>query len=173
MIRPTQRQAGFSLLELTIAMAIIAFALFAILSMTLHTASEKEAMRELQTAKEAANRKVEEIRGLAWGSLSSPVFPSVVNTYASGTAGPFLVDGLTWDVPVSYDPLNTTTFNPQKKGMGKIIIHGVQHSGGTFPPTAMTDPVYLVDYEITVEWRGVRGRSKYSARMMVAKDQGK
>jgi prepilin-type N-terminal cleavage/methylation domain-containing protein len=184
MTRPRSRSAGFSLIELTIAMIIIAFALFAVLSMTLHTSSSKEAMREAEIAKEAASRKIEEIRGLPWGTTTPTVIPSVVYTYATqnGTllsptlprevvipnVAPFLVDGLSYTVPS--DPWNTSTNNPLKKGKGRVIIHGINSTG---TPPVVADPVYLVDYEIIIEWKGIRGLSRYTTRMMLARDQGK
>src|SRR5262245_66667354 len=84
------RSGGFSLIEILIATVIIAIALFGILSMSLHTSTTKENMRELEIAKEAASRKIEEIRGLPWGAVdpSKTVIPSVVFTYAKGQGLP-------------------------------------------------------------------------------------
>src|SRR5688572_2525050 len=94
MLRMRSRDGGFTMVEVMIGMAVIVFALFAILSTTLHTNTTKEAHREVEIAKEAATRKVEEIRGLPWGSFTDPVIPSVVNTYAAGLYPAYPVDGL-------------------------------------------------------------------------------
>jgi prepilin-type N-terminal cleavage/methylation domain-containing protein len=167
MNRMRTRDGGFSLVEVMIGIAIIVLGLFAVLSTTIHTNTTKESQREMEIAKEAAMRKIEEIRGLAWGSFANPVLPpdsSVVNTYAGGLYPAFPIDGL------QADPGDTGWYNavsnPKKQGKGRIIIHGTN-------PTPLADPVLLVDYEVLIEWKGIRGESRYSCRMMLAKDQGK
>jgi prepilin-type N-terminal cleavage/methylation domain-containing protein len=176
------RARGFSLVETMIAMVIIVIALFAILSMTIHTSATQTSLKELEVAKEAACRKIEEIRGLPWGSFVNLTIPSVVNTYVGPyvtagnppfpftpvvvTVNPFTVDGLSYNLSIARDPWNTTLNNPQQKGKGKVILHGVNPT-----PGPGVDPIYLVDIEVLIEWNGVRGPSRYSARMMLAKDQ--
>jgi prepilin-type N-terminal cleavage/methylation domain-containing protein len=170
---------GFSLLELMIAIVVIAFALMGILSATLHTSSTKESLRELELAKQAASRKIDELRSLPWGSLGTPVYPSVVNSYINSyiTAGspgfpytpsitnltPFTVEGLSYTTTL--DPWNTSTNNPKKLGKGTIILHGVN-------PVPIVDPIYVLDFEVQIEWVGVHGPGKYSARMMLSRAKG-
>jgi prepilin-type N-terminal cleavage/methylation domain-containing protein len=167
MHRMRSKDGGFSLIEVMIGIAVIVVALFAVLSTTIHTNTTKESQREMEIAKEAATRKIEEIRGLPWGSFANPVLPpesSVVNTYAGNVYPAFPVDGL------SADPGDTAWYtsviNPKKLGKGRVIIHGTN-------PTPLADPVLLIDYEVLIEWKGIRGESRYSCRMMLAKDQGK
>src|SRR5689334_3228873 len=62
MMRRQLRDGGFSLLEIMIAMTVIAIALFAILSMVVNMMATQENMRELEIAKEAAATKMEEIK---------------------------------------------------------------------------------------------------------------
>jgi len=176
MITRHSREGGFSLVEILFATMVIAIALFGILSMTLHTSRTKESMREYQVAREAASRKIEEIRGLPWGTVKEPgvkspddpTQPTVCYTYAAGFGlprdvqkpfSPFSVDGISH--PTTVD----------KKGQGRIIIHGTNpdSSGGL----VLVDPVRLVDYEVLIEWKGVNGLSRYSTRLMISKDQGK
>ena len=65
------RRGGFTLLEVMIALAVIAVALFAALSMILQTASAKESMREQEIAKEAASAKLEEIKARTFAQIYS------------------------------------------------------------------------------------------------------
>ncbi|HLF92658.1 MAG TPA: prepilin-type N-terminal cleavage/methylation domain-containing protein [Planctomycetota bacterium] len=81
--RRSLRRRGFTLLEVMIALSVIAVALFAALSMILQTASSKESMREQEIAKEAASAKIEEIK--------ARTFAQIYSTY-NGAA--FTVDGL-------------------------------------------------------------------------------
>jgi prepilin-type N-terminal cleavage/methylation domain-containing protein len=160
MTSPRSRAGGFSLVEIMIAMTIIVIALFGVLSMTIHTSTTKESLREMEVAKQAASRKIDEIRGLPWDNA----VPSVIVTYAGGTYQPETVDGLSFHGTDTWN----TTLNPQKKGKLSVIIHGTNAVvvGGV----AQTK---LIDFEVLVDWIGVRGRSRYSTRMMLTQDQKK
>lgn len=57
-----KNQKGVSLVELMIALAVIAIALLGIVGVILHTISLKEANREQQIAKTAATRQLETIK---------------------------------------------------------------------------------------------------------------
>jgi prepilin-type N-terminal cleavage/methylation domain-containing protein len=146
MTSPRSRAGGFSLVEIMIAMTIIVIALFGVLSMTIHTST--------------TSRKIDEIRGLPWDNA----VPSVIVTYAGGTYQPETVDGLSFHGTDTWN----TTLNPQKKGKLSVIIHGTNAVvvGGV----AQTK---LIDFEVLVDWIGVRGRSRYSTRMMLTQDQKK
>ncbi|HVR83872.1 MAG TPA: prepilin-type N-terminal cleavage/methylation domain-containing protein, partial [Planctomycetota bacterium] len=85
-MRVTRRESGFSLLEVMIAMVIIAFAIFAIMSMILGTMASQESLREMQTAKEAVAQKIEQVK--------SNTFQVAVATYPSGSSQLFPVPGL-------------------------------------------------------------------------------
>jgi prepilin-type N-terminal cleavage/methylation domain-containing protein len=150
------RAGGFTLIEIMIAMVIIVIALFGVLSMTMHTSTVKESLREMEVAKQAASRKIDEIRGLPWDGA----VPSVVQTYAGGTFVPETVDGLSLDGTDAW----STKYNIQKKGKLSVIVHGTNILSGS---------VKLIDLEVLVEWKGVRGKTKYSARMMLTQDQRK
>jgi prepilin-type N-terminal cleavage/methylation domain-containing protein len=164
MLVSRRRSQGFSLVETIIAMVVIAIALFAILSMTVHSSTMQQSQKEFEIAKEAASRKIDELRGLPWGGINNITIPSVVNSYATvATPVNFTVSGLSYTS--NTDAWNTPTNNPLKAGKGTVIVHGTN-------PTPLTDPVYLVDIEVLIQWNGVkRGLSQYSARMILAKDQ--
>jgi prepilin-type N-terminal cleavage/methylation domain-containing protein len=172
---------GFSLLEIMIAVVVIAIALMGILSATIHTSTTKESLREMEVAKQAASRKIDELRGLPWGAFSTPVAPSIVNTYVNNyivagspgfpftptitTMAPFPVEGLSYSKSIAADPWNTPANNPMKLGKGTIILHGVN-------PVPIVDPVLLVDFEVQIEWTGVHGAGKYTARMILSRAKG-
>jgi type II secretory pathway pseudopilin PulG len=63
------RMRGLTLLELMIALGVIAVSLIAILSMILSTSTLKDGMRDLSTAKEAAGAKLEEIKSQAFDAI--------------------------------------------------------------------------------------------------------
>ena len=93
-----QRQRGFTLLEVMIAMVVIAGALFAAISMIFHTSAAKETMREQEIAKEAASAKIEEIKAHA--------FDQIVSTYNGAS---FTVAGLSAPTGVG-------------KGLGSVAV---------------------------------------------------
>lgn len=141
-----RRNSGFSLLELIIAMAVIAVAMFGVLSMILHTMQTKETMRELQIAKEAAATKIEEVKAhpmqlppalLPVGATPDPT--SIYNTY-------FRTD------PIN-DPY-TFTVDGLSSGRGTVRIDA-------------TNP-YLYEIMVTVRWVGRKGPAEYTRRSMVA-----
>lgn len=138
---PQVRRArrGFGLVELMIALAVVALALLAILSLVLATARAKEARRELRRAKEAATRKLEELKAQPWAALADPASPA----YA-----PFAVEGLS-------DPST-----PDRKARGTVRV---LHAG-----TPLFNP-NLVDVEVRVRWRGAGGESTYAARSMMTR----
>jgi prepilin-type N-terminal cleavage/methylation domain-containing protein len=88
-MRGRVRDSGFSLLEAMIAMAVIAIAIFAVMSMTMTTMAAKESARELQTAKEAAGAKIEELKAKGFASIST-TYPTSPNPYTVA----FLVNDL-------------------------------------------------------------------------------
>src|SRR4051812_21048448 len=71
-----RRDQGFSMVELMVALLIIAFSLFAIMSMVTHTMSLRQATLERETAKEWATARIEEVKSLA--------FTSIATTYPAG-----------------------------------------------------------------------------------------
>jgi prepilin-type N-terminal cleavage/methylation domain-containing protein len=81
---PAANARAVTLLEVMIALVIIAIALFAVMSMVLETVATKESLRELEKAKEAVAGKIEEMK-------SNP-FSQVTTTYPSGSS--FVVPGL-------------------------------------------------------------------------------
>ena len=96
------RRAGVSLLELMIALSVIAIALLGIVGVLLQTLSVKEANREQQSAKTAATRRLEIVRTAAQSD-----FATVAATYA----------GSTFSVP---DLSNLATAD--KRGLGTVLI---------------------------------------------------
>ncbi len=93
---------GVSLVELMIALAVIAIALLGIVGVFLNTLSVKEANREQQIAKTAATRRLEEIR-----TAAQTDFGTVATTYANTT---FSISELS----------NPATAD--KRGLGTVLI---------------------------------------------------
>ena len=75
--------------------------------------------------------------------------------------------GLRYDVSTAVDPWNTNTpvtGNPEKMGKLTVRLCGVRMNNSTVPPSVM-----LVDFEVLVQWTGVKGKSHYSTRLMLTK----
>jgi len=187
--RPS-RQAGFSIVELIVSLGVIAVALFAIMSMIIRTVNTKEAQRELTTAKQAVTRKLEEFKTKPWEDMVAAlqylvVYPTTYNS-SQYSFMPFYVDGLShpqtqtiYSIPYaptgSYTYSYTTLYHPgitalgstvrqqyiltykNLRGKGTVTVHGV------YPD--MTAPT-LIDLEVTVEWVGALGPSRYSVRSL-------
>lgn len=134
---PPRGRFGLSLMELMIALGVIAIALFGAVSMILQTVRAKEYTRELDIAKHAAATRIEEIRVRPWSEISNP---------SSSLYQPFTVEGLT----------------PPAANGGR---HGLARIRNLGPGGAPTNP-NLVDVEVTIQWIGVRGPSRYSMRSM-------
>lgn len=147
-VRRGRRQAGVSLVELMIALGIIAIALMAIISSLVHTMRSKEYQRELTHAKQAATSKLEEIRAKAAnsGAFSSASADYLPTLYANGST--FNVEGLAL-------PSNTAG---GKKALGTIVLR----------QTLGDDR--LLDFEVQVKWLGVSAKEEtFTARGMITK----
>ncbi len=73
--RPTVRpDRGLTLVELMMALAVIAIALFAILSMIIQMMSMREAAREQELAKEWVQRKIEEVKSRPFDDLNNTAY---------------------------------------------------------------------------------------------------
>ena len=172
-MRRTRRgHGGFTLIEMMMAIGVIAVALCAVLSMTMHSNSAREHLRENEIAKEAAFRKMDEIRALPWGTVAAPITASVCDLYVAGLAQPELVSGLRYELPTTAapagDPWNTLGNNPNRLGKLTVLLRGVNH-GSNSTTAPFLDPINLIDLEVLVQWTGVNGRSHYSTRSMLTK----
>lgn len=127
---------GLTLVELMIAMAIIAVAILGVISVVMHTIRSKEKMREVDLAKQAAATRLEELRSVDFDSLadtSSSVYNKFTVTELAHPSG------------------------ANQRAYGWIKAY---HDGSAnFNPD-------LVDLEVTIEWIGVMGLSKYQARSL-------
>lgn len=148
-VRRGRRQSGLSLVELMIALGIIAIALLGVVSALTHTVRSKEAHRELAVAKQAATAKLEEIRAKA---THSNAFKSTEAEYLP-TLYP---NNATFNVP-GLNNTNNTAGN--KVGLGTITL---------FPSSpAPTDRLF--GYVVRIDWLGVQGWQKYEVRSMLTK----
>jgi Tfp pilus assembly protein PilV len=144
-MKARRKQSGISLLELVIALAVIAIAMFGILSMILHNMATKETMRELQIAKEAVTTKMEEIKSHPMMLPGTDVAGGIsVWEFYANTKG-----NNVFDVQSLQDP---TT--PSKLAQGTIVID-------------KTNP-YLYEVMVTVKWAGRKGPTELSRRSMIA-----
>jgi prepilin-type N-terminal cleavage/methylation domain-containing protein len=128
------RRGGFSLVELMIAMSVIAFSIFGVMSMVLHTSATREATRELELAREAASSKIDEIKSMSFADLAtkypSPAkatiafnVPTLVHQSGSGVAvGVATLDTSNADL---YDVLVTVTWKSVRRGASTYSIRSL------------------------------------------------
>ena len=133
-----------SLVELMIALGIIAIAMFGILSMILHSMQTKETMRELQLAKEAVATKIEEIKShpMQLPTAAPADMNSVYQYYNLNKT--FRVDGLT----------DSRLITPDKRAIGTVLIDSNNTS--------------LYEVVVTVEWNGRKGPGRFTRRSLIA-----
>ena len=145
MRKRARKTAGLTMVELMIALIIMAIAMLGVVSVMLHTMKAKELTREYDIAKEAAFSKLEGMRALNWVSEND-------NT------GPYLSDmNSTIYDDWSIAGLNHTT-TADKKGKGSIVV---------FNKNDVTNfNENLLDVEVTIEWIGIDGVRKHSVRSM-------
>ena len=129
-MKKPRRLGGFTIIEIMIALGVIAIALFSMVSMISHTSSQKESLREVSLAKEAASKKLDELKGMAWTNLLA-TFTTVGTRTVSQD---FPVEGLTYSL------------NPTYPNKGQ----------GTCTRIFNLNPD-LLEVEIRVEWQGVFG----------------
>jgi prepilin-type N-terminal cleavage/methylation domain-containing protein len=133
--RPRRREAGFSLVELVIAMAVMAIALLA-LTVSITSASRvNDASRERAQAYELAKSKIEEIRNFTYCSTFSNIYwwYACQSATVPGPGGTPLTKAGAYSTVYNQDPLlrpNTNTLDPLHPASGTYLnpafLNGVE-----------------------------------------------
>lgn len=164
------RSQGFSLVEVMMAMSVIAIALMAILSMITHTAADKESQRELAFAKDAATTILENVK--AQGFNDPNTFLSQMSAYLTATYGSpsnvppppttdaanLLLAYYTWPVAgLFYTNPDGSNWTPSKSpatpvNAGRATIRLDQTNSN------------LLSISVLVEWKGIHGSRKYTLK---------
>lgn len=152
-----RRDSGLSLVELMVALGVIAVALFSLVAMILNTTRGKQAQRDQALAKQAATAKLEEMRAQTFNQIFARYNTTPADDPGGVGTSPgafFTVDGLpfTWVHP---------TFGAQIRGRGTI----------TFALDAVGTPLNpnLLDVTVTIDWTRVGGKSNYILRSLFSK----
>jgi type II secretory pathway pseudopilin PulG len=127
-------EGGFSIVELVIAMGVLAVALLGIMSLYMNTVTLSEVNREIQSATFAAQQKLEEIRGTP--------FNSIPNLYPAGTTAYFEV-GKMIPVPPDLKPGSLTVdySNPYLINVTvRIRWRGIRGESAIVPVSTMISP---------------------------------
>jgi Tfp pilus assembly protein PilV len=127
------------MVEVIIALAVIAIALLQAVSLIIHNANMKEATREQMVAKESCSARMEEIKAKLSTAISDAEFTNFATAFVDTVGAP--VEGLTW-----------TAFLPSKKGRRTTTVDS-------------TNPL-LVEVVVRVEWEGVMKRTSYTQNMI-------
>ena len=153
-VRSRKSQEGFSLVELMMAMAIIAIALFGILSMITQTMKMREMGRENELAKEWVQKRIEEVK-------SQPI---------SAMSG--------WQWPTPIPVCMTTTTVGTKYTATYVAVTGSTYAEPAPPPqlagavgTVLVDTTNPNLYEIvgTISWKSMKGTGVYTMRNLYSK----
>jgi len=169
--RRRARSGGLSLVELMMALSVITIALMAILSMIMHTTSDKEAQRELAFAKDSASWILENVK--AQGFNKPATFLSDVSGYLSATYGA----PTNAPPPPTSDPANPllSYYTVPVKGLNYTNLDGTFWNPTT-PPTAPATNAgratirldqsnsNLLSISVLVEWKGVHGSRSYTLK---------
>ena len=149
---------GFSLVEIMMAMSIIAISLMAILSMITHTAADKEVQRELAYAKDAATTILENVK--AQGFNDPNTFLTQISGYLTATYGP----------PATFLPRRRRT----RRTFSWRITPGLCRTPSQLPATSVNagratirldqTNSNLLSISVLVEWKGIRGSRMYTLK---------
>ena len=124
----SNRQAGFSLLEVTIATGIMAGALVSLGQMFAISVTNNRSARSLSYTTVLAEQKMEQLRGLTWGfdNLGLPVSDTTTNTAAP-------VETPTGGTGLRFSPAGTMT-KAVDGWVDYVDQFGNIKGGGTTPP---------------------------------------
>lgn len=163
-------RGGLSLIELMMALSVIAVALMAILSMIIHTTSDKESQRELAFAKDAASWVLENVKSQGFNQPAT--FLSDVSGYLTATYGN----------PASVPPPPTADAANPLLSYYTLPVKGLIYTNrdGTFwtpsaPPATAVNAgratirldqtnSNLLSISVLVEWKGIRGSRSYTLK---------
>jgi prepilin-type N-terminal cleavage/methylation domain-containing protein len=154
-----RRDQGFSMVELMVALVIIAFSLFAIMSMVTHTMALRQAALENETAKEWATARIEEVKSMAFGSIATTYPKNGVSMIGQATTP--TADVNAHIINYGKNPPLPSFQNPRAipvlltNGAGVLKIHQSNAD--------------LVEIVAMVTWKAGRTPGVYTLRSMYAK----
>lgn len=163
--------SGLTLLELVIAMSIVAFALFGLVSVIAFTTRSNLATKQRVLAMRAAERKVEQ--------MGSATFENIFTNYNNTTAG-FGVDsveGLDYipsagasnkqivfvSFPVTsgqLDETKTGAFLDNRNAAGAVTNIDLNGDGDNVDAALNVTNVKIIPVQVAVRWKGVMGASE-------------
>ena len=152
------RHAGFSLLEVMMAVSIIAIALVGLLSVITECVNLDKDTSEMNTAMWQAKQMIENIRGQGFVSI-----PAYLNT-GTGVGPDFEVPGL------SPQTADTDGFNPHRCGeviLNSVLQNNVETAAPTFAAWTYNALDQAYDVTVRVSWRGVRGNRQIELRTKI------
>jgi prepilin-type N-terminal cleavage/methylation domain-containing protein len=139
----TRRAGGFTLLELMIAMSVIAVALFGILAMITQMVAMREVNRESEIAKEWVQQEIEKVKSYPFTSLNT------AGTYAANTSGPS---------GAAYTGTTAMALHPAPalaNASGTVLVNYANPN--------------LYEIVVTLNWKGRKGSGTYTMRSLISK----
>lgn len=176
-----RRIGGFTLLELTIALAVLSTALFGFISAILHTSRLNATNRENLSAMRGAERMIETLRDTEFDRIFASYnrVPSDDPPPGYGTApgSDFDVEGLS---PVPGDPdgkcgkilfptdssgsqLREDTVNPD------LMMPRDLDGSGTIDRVDVAPNCKILPVEVRIDWRGIQGSRSWTYRYIFLK----
>lgn len=163
-----RQERGLSLVELMIALSIIAVALFAIMTMFSYAMTGREKQREQAIAKQEAQAKLEELKAQSFTNFQT----YLTTQYGTGTTTPpppssaaINANIIYWTFPTSrlaYRPPGAANWTPTAPpGLPTTQGRGTIRLDRSNPD--------LFEVIVTVEWRGADRNGKYSMRTVYSR----
>ena len=157
-MKANKNTSGFTLLELMVAVAILAIGLLAMITVIVNSMHLEHQSKELNTAKNAAELQVQRLRGMNFLDLLNLIDapPAGITSNGMMATGNFEVLGLRLFI----DPITNL---PDADGMcGRFEVEkraGVVNDN-------------LVDLTVFIEWRGQRGGNQTFEMGSMRSDRG-
>jgi Tfp pilus assembly protein PilV len=158
--RPPRKDLGTSLLEVTMAMAIMALSLVSMLSLLSFSVHNKEGQRELEMARQSAAAVHESLKGQTAGSAPvGQAFHDYLHT-AYGPAKVQTIDGR--PVEITTYPVSGLTWSRWTPSQGSASNLG----RGTVT-VDLANP-QLIAVTVQIDWKSTGRNSRYSMRALYA-----
>jgi prepilin-type N-terminal cleavage/methylation domain-containing protein len=170
-MKTLKNTSGLTLLELMIAVAILAIGLLAMVTVIVNSLHLEHQSKELNTAKNAAEFQLQRLRGMSYLDLLNmvdappPGAPNFIQSDGTTAEGHFEVVGLR----LSVDPLNNN--QPDSDGfVGRFTVSKTVQYKDDLNETVLDNN--LVDLTVFIEWRGQRGGNQTFEITSMRSDRG-
>ena len=157
----TRREGGFTLVELTVSMGVIALSLVGGMSMIVQTITSKQRQSDLEMAKEAAMAIHEDLKAQSLGS-SQPILKAIQDRLLTAYGTPEAISMNGRPCQVTTFPVARLAWSSWTPSSGRVTRQG--------KGTITLDPTngQLVSVTVQVDWKGLGGNFNYTLTSLYA-----